>query len=81
AGLNRLFQPPEWQLEIRMAHVIKTVLTGMLIAPFMPLAVPIIAIYFFLMFWIEKINVLRFFRAPPQYSKEIIDSTFMFLEV
>ncbi|KAA6382499.1 MAG: hypothetical protein EZS28_021975 [Streblomastix strix] len=78
--LNRAFHPPDWSLETRLAHLTKIVFSGMLIAPYMPLVIPLLALYFIGMFWIDKYNLLRFFKAPAQYSKDIIYSTFDYLE-
>ncbi|KAA6395578.1 MAG: hypothetical protein EZS28_008903 [Streblomastix strix] len=78
--LNVAFLPPEQELDDRLADIIKIVYEAFLLAPFIPVIIPFVFLYFLAMFWINKVNILRFFKAPAHYSKSITDSTVKYLE-
>ncbi|KAK2958261.1 hypothetical protein BLNAU_6748 [Blattamonas nauphoetae] len=71
--LNFVRVPPAWPLERRFSNVIKTTMTLSLLAPFFPLVTPICALFLFLMFWVDKTNVIRYYHNPPQYGFGMIN--------
>ncbi|KAK2945816.1 hypothetical protein BLNAU_19241 [Blattamonas nauphoetae] len=78
--LNHYLAPFNWYIERRMANIIKLMMTALLVSTYQPLIYFLLFVYFFVMFWLDKYNLLFHFEAPPAYSKELtrpfIDTAF-----
>ncbi|KAK2944827.1 hypothetical protein BLNAU_20259 [Blattamonas nauphoetae] len=70
--LNHYSQPIHFRIEKRMAHIIKLLLSSLLVSCYQPLASVVLFIYFTLMYWIDKFNLIYFFETPPSYSPQLI---------
>ncbi|KAK2956394.1 hypothetical protein BLNAU_8617 [Blattamonas nauphoetae] len=71
--LNFVRAPPSWPLERRFAHVIKTTMTISLLSPFFPALTPICALFLFIIFLVDKANVISYYQIPPQYGFGMIN--------
>ncbi|KAA6382497.1 MAG: hypothetical protein EZS28_021976 [Streblomastix strix] len=74
--VNKQYEPPQIRFDEKLSQFLQILFTGVLVAPFMPLMVPVIAAYFGIIFITDK-----YYKAPLQYSKELINSTVNHLEV
>ncbi|KAK2948409.1 hypothetical protein BLNAU_16664 [Blattamonas nauphoetae] len=70
--VTRGYEPEIFPLEYRMAHLIKIIFICMLASPFMPIVIPLLCVYLLIIYWVDKYNLLRRFRAPLQLSFEAV---------
>eukprot|EP00771_Trimastix_marina_P002719 gnl/Trimastix_PCT/3874.p1 GENE.gnl/Trimastix_PCT/3874~~gnl/Trimastix_PCT/3874.p1 ORF type:complete len:907 (-),score=223.87 gnl/Trimastix_PCT/3874:4-2664(-) len=69
--LNLGYEPPEWDLEIRIAELLKVMFVALLVCPAAPLVLPLTAAFLLCLFVVDRYNLLRRFRSPRLYSYDV----------
>ena len=64
-----LYLGPEFMLDARLAQIIAFVWVVFMFSHVMPLMFPIALVNFFMMYWIDKLLLLKFFRIPKNYDE------------
>jgi hypothetical protein len=68
-----LYMGPEFCLDYRLAQMIAFVWVTFMFAPGMPILFVISALNFFVMYWVDKFLLTRFYRTPKNFDAEPID--------
>ena len=77
--LDGLFASPEFVLPSRSAVVLNSVFVTMAFCGGVPLLLPIAAVTFWLMFSLDKMLLIKFYRKPPQYDASLGEQVASFL--
>jgi hypothetical protein len=67
-----LYVGPDFGLDGRLAQMIAIVWVVFMYAPGLPILFPLTALNFFIIYWIDKYLLLRFFKKPKNYDEESI---------
>ena len=66
---EELYTGPEFHLDARLAQIIAITWTTFMYSPALPILFIIAAINFFIIYWIDKWLILRFYRTPKNYDE------------
>ena len=76
--LNNVFEPPEFDLPVRMANMMATIAMTLLFAGPLPVLVPLAMISFIISFWVDRYLIVNFYRKPPTYTSDVMDPLFQY---
>lgn len=63
---------PEFLLDARLAQIIAIIWVTYIYSPVLPLLLPLSVINLIIIYWVDKILVLRFYQSPKNYDEKII---------
>ena len=69
--LNAKFLGPPFKLAARFPFVLNAVFVSMALASGVPVLMPIAAVTLFVIFWVDKVCLLRLYRRPPTYGVDL----------
>ncbi|KAK2961605.1 hypothetical protein BLNAU_3403 [Blattamonas nauphoetae] len=65
----------------RMSSLMYLFMIGCIFSHIMPLAIPTLAVFFFLQHWVDNTAILRWYRDPPPLSLDMLKSFVRVIEV
>lgn len=68
-----LYIGPEFDIDARLAQIVAIIWVTFMYSPGLPVLFLITAINFFLVYWIDKWLLLRFYRTPKNYDEICIN--------
>ena len=71
--LNRLYEGPEFDISFWSAQAITFIFVVLMYCGAVPLMIPVCFIYLILRYWVDKYQVLKFYKKPPRYEANIFD--------
>ena len=69
--LNAKFLGPPFKLAARFPFVLNAVFVSTALSSGVPVLVPIAAVTLFVIFWVDKVCLLRLYRRPPTYGVDL----------
>lgn len=69
---EELYIGPEFALDARLAQIVAIVWVTFMYSPALPVLFVIAVINFFIIFWVDKYLLLRFYHSPKNYNEESI---------
>ncbi|KAK2956155.1 putative calcium permeable stress-gated cation channel [Blattamonas nauphoetae] len=79
--LNFSRTPSPWPVAERMSSLMYLFMIGCIFSHIMPLAIPTLAVFFFLQYWVDKTAILRWYRDPPPLSLDMLKNFVRVIEV
>ena len=76
AAYEQLYVGPEFTLDIRLGQIVALVWVTLFFLPTMPFLSIFVAIAFYVMFWVDKYMLLRFYRTPKEHDSQSLFYTF-----
>lgn len=70
---EELYTGPEFHLDARLAQIVAITWTTFMYAPGLPILFIIAGVNFFIIYWIDKWLILRFYRTPKNYDEQSIE--------
>lgn len=78
--LNNAFEPPEFELPVRMANMMATIAMTFLYAGPLPILVVFALISFIVSFTVDRYLIVNFYRKPPKYTTDIVEPIFVYFK-
>lgn len=72
AELLELYTNPEFDMAARYAALLNTVFSTLMWCSGMPLVLPFAAVFLFISYWVDKIQLLRASRQPPAFDTAMV---------
>jgi hypothetical protein len=69
--LNRRQVGADFHLHIRFAQMTNTLSVTLLFSAGLPLLLPLVSVWMFVAYWVDKYLLLRYYRTPPRYGTEV----------
>lgn len=69
---EELYTGPEFQLDARLAQIVAFTWVTFMYSPGLPVLFIITAVNFFIIYWVDKCLMLRFYRIPKNYDETSI---------
>jgi hypothetical protein len=77
--LNKLFKGPSFDISESLSQVLVVIFTNFFYSSGIPFLNPICFVTLILTYFCNKILILRYYRAPPEFNHEINESLFIYL--
>ena len=69
---EELYIGPEFQLDVRLAQIVAITWVTFMYSSGMPVLFILVALNFFMIFWVDKFLLLRFYKTPKNYDEQSI---------